>query len=200
MHFARLMPVALVALLSAVSCTLTGGPGSSGYLAGYNRPQPAQATGAPRDDVSYWDGDYIRGTPSIRINLHLQKASFYKGDQLVGVSKISTGKEGHNTPSGSYKIIQKNKDHRSNLYGVFKDKLTDEVVDDDAEIQNDPVPEGCYFEGASMPYFMRFNGGIGMHTGYLPGYNASHGCVRMPDHMARKFFSNVSVGTPVIVE
>jgi len=39
-----------------------------------------------------------------------------------------------------------------------------------------------------------------MHTGYLPGYAASHGCVRMPDHMARKFFENAEVGTPVIVE
>jgi len=200
MQFVRLTLVAAVALLAAVSCTLPSGPGRSGYLAGFTRPQPAQASGAPHDDVSYWDGDGIRGTPSIRINLHLQKASFYKGDQLVGVSKISTGSEGHDTPSGTYKISQKNKDHRSNLYGVFKDKITDEVIDDDADMAKEKVPPGAYFEGASMPYFMRFNGGIGMHTGYLPGYNASHGCVRMPDHMARKYFKSVSVGTPVIVE
>jgi lipoprotein-anchoring transpeptidase ErfK/SrfK len=51
-----------------------------------------------------------------------------------------------------------------------------------------------------MPYFMRFNGAVGMHTGYLPGYAASHGCVRMPHHMAGKFFDNVEVGTLVIVE
>jgi lipoprotein-anchoring transpeptidase ErfK/SrfK len=47
---------------------------------------------------------------------------------------------------------------------------------------------------------MRFNGGIGMHTGYLPGYAASHGCVRMPHHMSEKFFENVALGTPVIVQ
>jgi len=187
-------------ILITASCTPIGGPGRSGYLAGYDRPQAGVSTGGPRDDVSYWDGDRISGSPKIVINLHLQKASFYKGEQLVGVSKISTGSEGRDTPPGSYKIIEKDKDHRSNLYGVFKDKLTEEVVDNDADIKNEPVPEGCYFEGASMPYFMRFNGGIGMHTGYLPGYNASHGCVRMPDHMARTYFSNVRVGTPVIVE
>ena len=47
-----------------------------------------------------------------------------------------------------------------------------------------------------MPYFMRFNGGIGMHTGYLPGYNASHGCVRMPDHMAPRYSSRTSASAP----
>jgi len=51
-----------------------------------------------------------------------------------------------------------------------------------------------------MPYFLRFNYGIGMHTGFLPGYAASHGCVRMPDFMAKKFFENTKIGTPVIVE
>ena len=51
-----------------------------------------------------------------------------------------------------------------------------------------------------MPNFMRFNGGVGMHTGFLPGYPASHGCVRMPDHMARVFFENAEIGTPVVVD
>ncbi len=200
MHRSTLGIATAAVAMIAVSCTPFGRQGRSDYLAGYDRPQPPQATGAPRDDVSYWDGDKVSGSPRIVINLHLQKASFYKGDQLVGVSKISTGKEGHDTPAGSYKVLQKNQNHRSNLYGVFKDKQTNQVVDDDADLTKEKVPEGCYFEGSSMPYFMRFNGGIGMHTGYLPGYNASHGCVRMPDHMARIYFQNVEVGTPVIVE
>ena len=51
-----------------------------------------------------------------------------------------------------------------------------------------------------MPNFMRFNHGIGMHTGFLPGYAASHGCVRMPEQMASKFYENAEIGTPVIVE
>jgi lipoprotein-anchoring transpeptidase ErfK/SrfK len=51
-----------------------------------------------------------------------------------------------------------------------------------------------------MPYFMRFAGGVGMHQGFLPGYAASHGCIRMPEFMARKFFDNVRKGTPVRVE
>ena len=72
-------------------------PGSSGYLEGVGNPNGGNA---PKDDISYWDGDGVTGSPRIVINRRLLKASFYKGDQLVGVSKISTGKEGHNTPPG----------------------------------------------------------------------------------------------------
>jgi lipoprotein-anchoring transpeptidase ErfK/SrfK len=50
-----------------------------------------------------------------------------------------------------------------------------------------------------MFYFMRFTRGIGMHAGYLPGYAASHGCVRMPQEMAQTFYHNVEIGTPVTV-
>jgi lipoprotein-anchoring transpeptidase ErfK/SrfK len=50
-----------------------------------------------------------------------------------------------------------------------------------------------------MPYFMRITGAVGMHAGYLPGVPDSHGCIRMPNEMARTFFENVSYGTPVRV-
>jgi lipoprotein-anchoring transpeptidase ErfK/SrfK len=172
-------------------------PGRGGYLEGVGN---SNGGNAPKDDVSYWDGDGVSGPPRIVIDRRLLKAYFYKGDQLVGVSKISTGKEGHNTPAGHFKITQKDKDHRSTQYGKFIDKITHQVVDDGADLTVEKTPPGCYFEGARMPYYMRFYGGIGMHTGYLPGYNASHGCVRMPDRMAKVFFENVEVGTPVIVK
>jgi lipoprotein-anchoring transpeptidase ErfK/SrfK len=50
-----------------------------------------------------------------------------------------------------------------------------------------------------MPYFMRIVDGVGMHAGYLPGYPASHGCIRMPEFMAENFFKTVSPGTPVTI-
>ncbi len=176
----------------------------SRYLAAYGPKQEQRAKTDPGaampDDTSYWAGEGKVGSPSIRINLRQQKASFYKGNELVGVSRISTGKEGHDTPPGIYKITEKDRWHRSNLYGIFEEIGTARVVNDDADMSKDKVPPGCKFVGAPMWNFMRFNGGIGMHTGYLPGYNASHGCVRMPDKMARIYFDNVEVGTPVIVE
>jgi lipoprotein-anchoring transpeptidase ErfK/SrfK len=185
--------------LVLAACTPTDP--TAGYLAGVrpNGTRVQQGQALP-DDISYWDDTGIAGPPVIKINRHLQKASFFKGGHLVGVSRISTGKEGHNTPPGTYKVIQKEKDHKSSIYGVFKDQATGQTIDDDVDIRTDKVPPGCVFVPAPMPNFLRFNGGIGMHTGYIPGFAASHGCVRMPNHMAEKFFANSKVGTPVIVE
>src|SRR4029450_7580752 len=69
-------------------------------------------------------------------------------------------------------------------------------ADADADM---PVSPGGKFIPAPMHYFMRFTGADGLHAGYLPGYPASHGCVRMPQEYAIAFFNSVSVGTPVTV-
>lgn len=157
----------------------------------------ASNVGIP-DTVSYWDGDGVPGSPAITIDLGEQKAFFYKGGRLVGVSMISSGREGFSTPSGNFKIIQKNKDHVSNLYGDYVDSAGNVVVSN-VGVGRDPKPAGTSFRGAPMPYFMRFAGGVGMHAGFLPGFPASHGCIRMPERMAQIFFANVSHGTPVRV-
>lgn len=199
---ALLLPLAL-----ALSACVPSGPSNSGYMSGVGRPVHQQSTNGPHhpppavhDDISYWDGDNATGSPMIRINRQQQKAFFYKGGVLVGVSKISSGSEDHATPPGKYKITQKSKDHKSSIYGVFKDKATGQMINDNVDIRVDKVPPGAVYYAAPMPNFMRFYGGIGMHTGYLPGYAASHGCIRMPHHMSEKFFENVELGTPVIVE
>jgi lipoprotein-anchoring transpeptidase ErfK/SrfK len=169
----------------------------SQYLGGVYGNTPVSSA-APRDSVSYWDGDGISGSPSIKIKLSEQKAYFYKGGQLVGISQLSTGREGMGTTTGSFKIIQKDKDHVSNLYGDYVDSA-DNVVVANVDVTKDPKPPGTRFKGSPMPYFMRIVGGIGMHAGYLPGYPASHGCIRMPEFMAENFFRSVSTGTPVTV-
>ena len=65
----------------------------------------------------------------------------------------------------------------------------------------DSAPSGTHFVGASMKWFMRLTGeGVGMHVGILPGYPASHGCIRMPEPGAAQFYSHVKVGTPVRVD
>jgi lipoprotein-anchoring transpeptidase ErfK/SrfK len=150
------------------------------------------------DNSSYWDGDGVSGSPRIRISISEQKAYFYKADQLVGVSLISTGREGHDTPAGSYKITQKDATHVSSRYGDYVDK-DGNIVKKDIDRQMDPKPPGAIYDGAKMPFFMRVTGGVGMHEGFLPGYPASHGCIRMPGFMARNFFENVQVGTPVSI-
>ena len=154
--------------------------------------------GPPRDTVSYWDGDSSNGSPSITISLGEQRAYFYKGGVLVGVSQLSTGREGKNTSPGKYRIIGKDVDHASSLYGDYVDNAGN-VVMPNIELGKDPKPPGTHYKGASMPYYMQIAPGFGMHAGYLPGYPASHGCIRMPEFMAVDFFKSVSVGTPVTI-
>src|SRR5947209_6909329 len=90
------------------------------YLGGVYGPGPV-STGAPPDSVSFWDGDGVNGKPSVKIRLNEQRAYFYKGGNLVGVSQLSTGREGLNTPIGRFSISQKDKDHVSSKYGDYVD-------------------------------------------------------------------------------
>jgi lipoprotein-anchoring transpeptidase ErfK/SrfK len=166
------------------------------YLGGVYGNAPT--VGAPQDTVSYWDGDNLGGKPSVKISLAEQRAYFYKSGMLVGVSQLSTGREGLNTPVGRYSIIQKDKTHVSSKYGDFVD-ASDQVIMPNVDVEKDKKPPGTHFKGAPMPYFMRIVGGVGMHAGYLPGYPASHGCIRMPEFMAENFFKSVSTGTPVMI-
>jgi len=154
---------------------------------------------APRDVISYWSGERGDGSPRIRIVLSEQTAYFFRGNILVGKSWLSTGNDTHRTPTGSFRIIQKDQMHKSSRYGVFADSMGN-VIDGDVDIKKDPVPKGLHYEGANMRNFMRLTSeGVGMHAGFLPGYAASHGCIRMPEHMSEQFFNNVTEGTPVTI-
>jgi hypothetical protein len=165
------------------------------YLGGTYGGAPA---GPPQDTVSYWDGDSVSGKPSITISLREQRAYFYKSGVLVGVSQLSTGREGLNTPYGRFSIIQKDINHVSSLFGDYVDSAGNVVVPN-VDVTKDPKPKGAQFRGTPMPYFMRIVAGTGLHAGYLPGYPASHGCIRMPEFMAENFFKSVSLGTPVTI-
>jgi lipoprotein-anchoring transpeptidase ErfK/SrfK len=134
---------------------------------------------------------------SVEIDLQEQTAYLIRGRRIVLASPISTGRSGHLTETGSFKIIEKERNHFSSLYGKIVDRNGRTLVADaDADMA---VPRGGKFLPAPMRYFMRFHDAIGMHAGYLPGYPASHGCVRMPEQNAIAFFNAIEVGTPVHV-
>jgi hypothetical protein len=119
-----------------------------------------------------WLGDAMRSGPLLLVvSLDEQRAYVYRNGVLAGVSTASTGKKGHETPTGVFTILQKNKDHYSNLYN-----------------------------NAPMPYMQRLTwGGIALHAGGLPGYPASHGCIRLPSEFARRLFEITSPGMTVVV-
>ena len=113
---------------------------------------------APDDSVNH-----------IVVSLADQSLYAYNGQQLVAFSNISSGKPGHETPTGSFTVSEKDVDHHSSIY-----------------------------DNASMPFFMRLtDGGVGLHAGFIPGYPASHGCVRLPYGMAQELYQHVEAGTPV---
>jgi hypothetical protein len=156
------------------------------------------AQAAPPDNRSWWKGDSVQGKPRIVINLSEQRLKYFKGGELVGVSPISSGREGNGTLNGKFSVIEKDIDHRSSLFGAYVDEAGKTVVAD-VDTRKDARPSGTKFIGANMRYFMRIVGGIGMHEGYLPGYPASHGCIRLPTKMAAIFFRETPHGTPVEV-
>ncbi len=148
---------------------------------------------------TYWSPRAARGASRIVVSLREQRAYFYKGKKLVGVSVISTGRKGFETPPGRYTVIQKSPDHSSNLYGDYVD-ARGRVVAANVDRRKTSAPPGARFRGARMPYFLRFTGAYGMHAGYVPRHRASHGCIRMPGPMARRFFHEANLGTPVLVK
>lgn len=134
---------------------------------------------------------------SVEIDLQQQMAYLIRGRRVMMSSPISSGRSGRLTETGSFKVIEKERNHYSSIYGKIVDRAGNTVVADaDVDMK---VPRGCKFVPAPMPWFMRFHGADGMHGGYLPGYPASHGCVRMPEEMAMAFYRAVDVGTPVHV-
>jgi L,D-transpeptidase catalytic domain len=123
-------------------------------------------------------GDYVwkpeispAGPVVIIVSLQEQKLYAYRNGVRIGRSTISSGKDGHRTPTGIFTILEKNVTHHSSIY-----------------------------KGASMPYQERLTwGGVAMHAGNLPGYPASHGCVRLPLDFAQKLYTVTGKGTTVIV-
>src|SRR5882724_6228884 len=139
----------------------------------------------------------LRAETSVEIDLQEQMAYLLQNGRPVLASPISSGRYGHLTKTGSFKVIEKERTHYSSMYGKIVDGRGNTIVADaDADMS---VPRGGKFIPAPMHYFMRFNGADGMHSGYLPGYPASHGCVRMPEQYAIAFYNSVDVGTPVTV-
>jgi len=136
----------------------------------------------------------------IKIDLSSQKAFLYKNGKLITTSPISSGKKSRPTRTGSFKVTQKNKWHRSSFYGSYVSASSGYVVQSNVDSRKSSPPRGTKYKGTPMFYFLRFNGPVGMHAGHLPGYPASHGCVRLPDYKAKIFYDYATVGSTVVVQ
>ena len=136
------------------------------------------------------------GPVELEVVLNEQRLYVYRNGVEIGYSNISTGREGRDTRPGLYKVLEKRRDHVSNRWGVWKDAQGNTI--NYSVSVDEPRPPGVRWEGSPMPYFLRLTwDGLGLHEGYLPGYPASAGCIRVHDGMASKIFAITDVGTPV---
>jgi hypothetical protein len=133
--------------------------------------QPANAY-ALRPGQFIWGGFMpVGGAMRIVVDLSTHHAFVYKGNTLIAVSTVSTGRRGHGTPTGTFPIIEKAMWHRSNIYS-----------------------------NAPMPFMQRLTmGGIALHAGRFSGGNQSHGCIRLPWTFAKLLFGVTTPGTEVDV-
>lgn len=108
---------------------------------------------------------------TLAVSLAMQRLYVYRDGELVAVTTVSTGKAGKRTPAGDFTILQKRRFHRSNIYS-----------------------------NAPMPFMQRLTWtGIAIHAGHLPGYPASHGCIRVPMEFARSLFAMTTLGEAVSI-
>ena len=135
----------------------------------------------------------------VQIVLADQRGYLFVKDLIAYDFPVSSGRKGHETPTGEFKIIAKELTHHSNLYGKVVD-ADGNVTNSNADKKKVKIEAGDIFQGAPMPYFMRLtNDGVGMHIGQLPGYAASHGCIRLPSRAAKSLYELAPIGTPVSV-
>ncbi len=132
----------------------------------------AQAAARLRPGQYLWAPQVAPSGPMIMVvNLRTQRATVYRNGIPIGITTVSSGRPGHETPPGVYTILQKEADHRSNLYN-----------------------------NAPMPFMQRLTwDGIALHGGALPGYPASHGCIHLPEAFARALFDESRLGMMVVV-
>jgi lipoprotein-anchoring transpeptidase ErfK/SrfK len=176
-----------IAMLTAAGTLVAMPPANAATLfywqdndtAVYSQPAPmaqprkpkARKPSARKDAAVKETSAKPQGPLIIAVSIEQQKVRVYDANGLFAESPVSTGMKGHSTPMGVFSIIQKNKMHRSNIYS-----------------------------GAPMPYMQRITwSGVALHAGVLPGYPASHGCIRMPMAFAVKMWNWTRMGARVII-
>lgn len=167
----RAMKTASLLTAACVAAQFTAGTAEAKAVARGDRPILAVAAAlAPGDYV--WAPELSTEGPALLVvNLASQRAVLFRNGVPIAASTVSTGKDGHETPTGVFTILQKRREHYSNLYN-----------------------------NAPMPNMQRLTwDGIALHAGQLPGYRASHGCIRLPMDFSKLLFDVTSLGMTVVI-
>lgn len=176
----KILPAIVAATASVVlftSCSTT--PGSNASLAAYHAyDRPAKLPANP---------DKVR----VKVSLSKQRTYVMEGDEILLVMPVSVGASGSPTPSGNFRIFNKEAKRRANTHGfAYNGSHVKRTM-----LSSRPV--GWSFKGTPMPYWCEFKPAYGFHTGWVKHQPTTHGCIRMHENLAPKFFRLVKVGTPV---
>lgn len=166
----------LLPLLLPLSCSLPDG-GVAAYQA-YDRPATL-----PENP----------NTVSVKVSLKRQRVYVKEGDKMLLAMPVSVGKSSSPTPSGNFRITRKVPKYRANTHGYATDGRNFRAT------YLSKKPAGWKFRGTPMPYWCEFKPAYGFHTGWVKRQPCTHGCIRMHENLAPKFYRLVKVGTPVSI-
>ena len=167
--------VSTAAFITSCSNMSSGGGGLSAYQS-YDRP-----TKLPKNPSNV----------KVKVSLSAQKTYVMEGSEVLMVMPVSVGAPGSATPTGNFTIYNKEAKHRANTHGyAYSGNNVKQTM-------LSARPAGWSFKGTPMPYWCEFKPNYGFHTGWLKHQPCTHGCIRMHENLAPKFFRLVKVGTPV---
>jgi L,D-transpeptidase catalytic domain len=160
------------------SCANAPSRGGSGLKAYHAYDRPTKLPSNP-------------GNVRVKVSLSKQRTYVMEGSEVLLAMPVSVGSPGSATPAGTFRIFNKEAKRRANTHGyaysgnnVKKTMLSSR-------------PAGWSFKGTPMPYWCEFKPAYGFHTGWVKHHPCTHGCIRMHENLAPKFFRLVSIGTPV---
>ena len=169
--------ISSAAFFTSCANTKSGGSGLSAYQS-YDRPAKL-----PKNPSAV----------KVKVSLSAQKTYVMEGSDVLLVMPVSVGSPGASTPTGSFTIFNKEAKHRANTHGyAYSGNQVKQTM-------LSARPPGWSFKGTPMPYWCEFKANYGFHTGWIKHQPCTHGCIRMHENLAPKFFQLVKVGTPVSI-
>lgn len=178
MNLKQLLTIAAAATTVALLPSCSTSTGGSGLAAYHAYDLPAKLPSNPSN---------VR----VKVSTSKQRVYVMEGSEMLLAMPVSVGTPSTPTPSGSFTIFKKNHKHRANSHGYAYNG---------SQVKQTYLakrPAGWSFKGTPMPYWCEFKANYGFHTGWVKHHPCTHGCIRMHENLAPKFFRLVKVGTPV---
>lgn len=133
----------------------------------------------------------------VKVSLKNQAVYVMENGKPLMVTATCTGKPGHETPKGTFKVTNKQKDKRSGTYGFYVNDSTGQIVP--AHVRNRPAGQGWRYVGHPLAYWVQFYPAYGFHVGWVWPVPKTHGCLRLHENVVADFYHIVSVGNTVII-